>query len=61
MPTLGMYEIHNPDYHKVKIGKYTLCRQDENSVWIRREDGEGGQFSDDSLENAIDAFYGEFF
>lgn len=59
--SLGMYEMGNPNYPKVKVGEYTICRQDENSVWIQREDGEGGQFSDSKFVLAIDKFYQENF
>ena len=58
---LGMYQITNDAYPKVKIGIYTICRQDERSVWIEKDDGEGAQFSDDSFFKAIDEFYKENF
>ena len=54
---LGMYEISNKSYPKIKIGKYTICRQDNRSVWIQTEDGEGGQFSDESFLKTIDVYY----
>lgn len=42
----------------VEIGKYSIARADEFSVWI--EDittGEGGQFFDEHLIKVIDEFY----
>lgn len=57
MEALGMYAIVDPAYPRVTVGKYTICRQDENSVWIDHEDGEGAQFSNDTFEKAIAAFY----
>ena len=53
----GMYEVSDPTYQQVKVGKYTICRQDEKSVWIQTDDGEGGQFSDEAFFAAVDAFY----
>lgn len=54
---LGMYKVADPVYPKVKVGKYTICRQDEKSVWIQTDDGEGGQFADESFFSAIDDYY----
>lgn len=53
----GMYEVDDPAYPQVKIGKYTICRQDDESVWIQTDDGEGAQFSDVSFFTAVDEFY----
>ncbi len=57
----GMYEVDNPAYPKVQVGKYTICRQDENSVWIQRDGGEGGQFRDDNFERAIENYFNDNF
>lgn len=37
-------------FYRVKVGEFTICRMDDNSLWIQKDDGEGGQFSDDSFE-----------
>lgn len=50
---VGMYAVFNDEYPKVRVGEFTICRQDSNSVWIQKEDGEGGQFSDISFEDMI--------
>jgi hypothetical protein len=42
---------------EIQIGKFTLCRYDDNSTWISRGDGEGGGFSDKLLEEVIEEFY----
>lgn len=54
---VGMYEVADPAYPQVKVGKYTICRQDEKSVWIQTDDGEGGQFPDEAFFAVVDAFY----
>lgn len=61
MQKLGMYAINDADYPKVTIGKYTICRQDESSVWIAHEDGEAGQFHDNSFEKAVGDYFEENF
>lgn len=53
----GMYEVADPTYPQVKVGDFTICRQDEKSVWIQTEDGEGAQFPDELFEKAILEFY----
>jgi hypothetical protein len=58
---LGMYRSADENYPKLEIGIYTICRQDERSVWIQTDDGEGGQFSDESFFKAVDEFYKENF
>lgn len=58
---VGMYEVADPEYPQVKVGKYTIFRHDEKSVWIQTDDGEGGQFSDESFLAAIDAYYRDNF
>ena len=54
---LGMYLTTDPNYPQVKIGDFTICRQDEKSVWIQTTDGEGASFPDAMIEKAIKAFY----
>ena len=52
------------DTHKIsqiRIGKYTISRYAENSIWIEHESGEGGMFKEDLLEKYIEAFYKRFF
>ena len=57
----GMYAVYDPAYHKVKIGEFTICRMDDESVWIKRDSEEGGQFKDSLLEPVIAAFWRENF
>jgi len=50
----------------IEIGKYTLTEYEDdevlqNTIWIRHEDGEGGTFSKDGLEKAIEQFFKENF
>ncbi len=59
--TAGMYEIDEGTIPVVKIGKYRICRQDDKSVWIQHETGEGAQFADDMLEAVIEKFYRDNF
>ncbi len=54
---VGMYG----DTPRVQIGKYSICRQGEKSVWIECDDGEGGEFQDDLFEKFIDEFYNRHF
>lgn len=46
---------------RVEVGDYTICRQDDSSVWIARKSGEGGQFSEELFGAAIAKFYAEHF
>lgn len=57
MESAGMYEVAAQRYPQVKVGKYTISRFDEKSVWIRVDGGEGGQFSDESFFVVLDAYY----
>lgn len=57
----GMYAVNDPSYPQVKVGDFTICRQDDQSVWIQREGGEGGQFSDAAFSDALEAFWREHF
>jgi hypothetical protein len=54
---VGMYG----ETPRVQVGKFSICRQDDNSVWIQKDDGEGGQFPDTAFEEAIETFYNERF
>lgn len=45
----------------IKIGKFTLSRHPYNGIWISKEDGEGGQFTENLIEAAIAEFYAENF
>lgn len=58
---VGMYD----EMPKVKIGKYSIClmsnSEDNKSVWIVHDDGEGGEFRIDLLENVIEKFYNDHF
>lgn len=57
----GMYAVIDDQCPKITVGEFTICRQDDSSVWISRGDGEGGQFSDVSFEKAIRQFYKDNF
>ena len=61
MATAGMYLVGTEGHKEVVIGDYTICRQDENSIWIQHADGEGAQFSDELFEAAIAQFYDQNF
>jgi len=58
---LGMYAMHDMKPGTLKVGPYTLCRQSEGKIWIQMEDGEGGEFSEGALMDAIKIFYDEHF
>ena len=45
----------------VQVGRFTISRQDKGSVWIEREDGEGGAFFDELVEKMIEDFYNKHF
>ena len=57
----GMSAVYDPAYHKIKIGEFTICRMDEESVWIKRDSEEGGQFKDSLIEPVIAALWKENF
>ena len=58
----GMYAVSNPDYPQVKVGNFIICRQNEQGVWIQREDtGEGGEFNDSIFEPFMAQFWKEHF
>ena len=60
--TVGMYMINDPNYPQVRVGKFTILRQDSNSVWIYNNDSEeGGAFHDKLFEAAIEAFFEKYF
>ena len=55
---VGMYAMYEDEnYHRVKVCKYTICRQDDKSVWIEKENGESWQFWDDKFEKCIEQFF----
>jgi hypothetical protein len=58
-PRSGMYG----ETPRVEVGDYTLCRQDldggNNSVWIEHEDGTGGSFPADKLEEVVEEFFND--
>jgi len=59
--SVGMYEIGNPTYPQVRVGQFVICRQDDKSVWIAHDDGEGGQFKDALFEAALLEFWHKHF
>jgi hypothetical protein len=49
------------DDRQLKVGRYTIGRHDDKSVFIQTDDGEGGQFSVESFSKAIAAYYEDHF
>ena len=47
--------------NEIQIGKFNITYSTENSLWIEKEDGEGGEFSIEKLERVIENFYNEEF
>lgn len=58
---LGMYEVFNNEYPKIVVGDFSICKQDEKSVWIQHRSGEGAQFANEKFEKAIKKFYDDNF
>jgi hypothetical protein len=54
---VGMYG----ETPRVDVGEFSICRQDENSVWIEHESGEGAQFPDEIFEKFLEGFYNKHF
>ena len=46
---------------QIKIGGYTLAACEIGKIWIGDENGEGGLFEEDKVEQAIKEFYSENF
>lgn len=58
----GMYAMFsNKDFPQVKVGKYTICRQNDKQIWIQEDDAEGGAFLDEMFEKAIEDFFNKHF
>ena len=53
----GMYRVNDDTYPKIKVGRFVICKQSDNSVWIETEDGEGGEFSNTLFEKMIEEFF----
>ena len=45
----------------IRIGSFTIRRFTDHSVWIERDDGEGGEFFDAMLEEVLSDFYNRMF
>lgn len=57
-PLSGMYALHtDPNFHRVVVGKFTICRQDEQNVWIQKDGEEGAAFPNHLFERAISKFF----
>jgi len=57
---LGMYG----DTPRVKVGKFTICKQDDKGIWIQDEGpngGEGGAFPNELFEKCIEEFFNKHF
>ena len=52
-----MYRVNDDTYPKIKVGRFVICKQSDNSVWIETEDGEGGEFSNTLFEKMIEEFF----
>lgn len=62
MRKVGAFTLYeDPNFHRVKIGEFTMYRFDEESLWIEKDDGEGGQFKESALAEVINKFYKENF
>lgn len=57
----GMYG----ELPKIKIGRYTISmmsnKENETNLWIQHEDGEGGEFKAELIEDYIDQAYSRYF
>lgn len=61
-PLAGMYAVNDPRYPQVKVGNFIICRQNNDGVWMQREDtDEGGEFCDSVFEPALAEFWKENF
>ncbi len=58
---VGMYEVGNTGWPQVIVGRFTIARHDENSVWIQSDNGEGAMFSDELLEENVAEFFDKEF
>ena len=45
----------------IKIGEFTIWKTPTGAIWITHESGEGGEFSEQDLADAIGKFYAEKF
>lgn len=54
---VGMYG----ETPRVQIGKFSVSKQTKDKIWIEREDGEGGAFSEKELAKLLQEFYRERF
>jgi hypothetical protein len=54
---LGMYAVNDPTHPQVKIGDFTICRQDKDGVWIQNDDGEGAEFPDALFGACVKDFF----
>lgn len=44
-----------------RLGSFTLRRLSDGKIWIETEEGEGGSFSEDEIEEALATFYSKYF
>ena len=61
MSEAGMYNVNNEDAKKIVVGKFTIIRHTENSIWIQTDDGEGAEFGYKSFERCIQKFFDDNF
>ena len=45
----------------VKVGNYIIMHPDKGKVWIRAMDGEGGQFTVEQVEEALNLMWAKYF
>ncbi len=55
------FEEYDEETPRVQVGKFSISRQAENSVWIEVEGEEGGEFQDDLLEKCLEDFFNKHF
>ena len=54
-------EEFEPGMH-IEIGEFAISRFDDGTFWLNnRDSGEGGQFSEAALADALGRFFYEFF
>ena len=54
-------EEFEPGMH-IEIGEFAISRFDDGTFWLnKRDSGEGGQFSEAALADALGRFFYEFF
>ncbi len=59
---VGIDPVTTPKEVKTfRIGNFALRKTADRKIWIETPDGEGGSFSEDEVEKALEAFYSKYF